>query len=146
MEGGGTSLMDALAQSYFEKFRVRVEVLPEYHKREAYSDVIREAQEALELFLKGLIRVMGAEPSHTHDPGRELAGLVDHLPKEFKPVASDLIRWSKSLRKDRELSFYGAADFIPTQEYSSKESQEVITFLTSVSKILKTWLVKVARS
>lgn len=131
--------VDPLSQSYFDKFLVRVEILSEFHKRKAYSDVIREGQEALELFLKALLRSMGAEPSFTHDPGKELAPLIHRIPADFKDLALDLVKWSKSLRKDRELSFYGAADFIPTQNYSKEDAEGVIEFLNKVSRALKKW-------
>lgn len=126
-------MKDALAQAYLEKFRVRVEVLPEYQKRGAYSEVIREGQEALELFIKAQLRLVGVDPSHSHDPGKELIGLEAKLPKALQALATDIISWSKKLRKERELSFYGAFDFIPTEEYSKDEGQEVIDFLSKLN-------------
>ncbi len=128
---------DKLAQSYFEKFLVRVEVLSEYQKRKAYSDVIREAQEALELFLKGLLRTMGLTPTFSHDPGKELSEVATRVPAEFSPILDDLVEWSRKLRRERELSYYGAADFIPTEEYSEKEAKRAITFLEDVARRLK---------
>ena len=130
---------DALAKSYFTKFKVRVEVLPEYQKRQAYSDVIRESQEALELFIKALLRHMGHEPSHSHDPGRELLTLKDRVPPHFSPLVDDLAKWSKALRKDRELSYYGAADFVPTDNYTETESADALEFLQLTYKTLVSW-------
>lgn len=138
----GDEVKDKLAQSYFEKFLVRVEVLPEYHKRKAYSDVIRESQEALELFLKALLREMGWSPSFSHDPGKELANLTDKVPADFSPISESLIDWSRKLRRERELSYYGAADFIPTEEYSEKEAAYALAFLQDVAKRLKKFLAK----
>jgi HEPN domain-containing protein len=136
----GDSVKDRLARSYFQKFLVRVEVLPEYQKRKAYSDVICESQEALELFLKALLREMGWSPSFSHDPGKELASLADKVPKEFSPICEELVEWSKKLRRERELSYYGAADFIPTEEYSEKEAANALQFLEGVAKRLKKYL------
>ena len=130
---------DALAKSYFKKFLVRVEVLPEYHEREAYSDVIREGQEALELFTKALLRHLGVEPSHSHDPGRELSEYLAKVPSHFQKVAPDIIKYSRRLRKDRELAFYGAKDFVPTESYSEEEAAEVLDFLEALSKLFKKW-------
>jgi HEPN domain-containing protein len=132
--------VDKLATTYFKKFRVRVEVLPEYKIRNDYSDVIREGQEALEIFLKGLLRVIGISPTHTHDPGKELKELRDKIPHEFSNMTDDLIRWSRNLRKDRELSFYGARDFDPDEEYTEEDAQEVIDFLNKVKKALEKYL------
>ena len=132
--------MDKLAQAYFTKFLVRVEVLSEYQKRKAYSDVIRESQEALELFLKALLRVMGWSPSFSHDPGKELSELTEKVPLEFSPITADLIEWSRKLRRERELSYYGAADFIPTEEYTEKEALNALKFLQDVSARLTRFL------
>jgi len=54
-----------LAQSYLLKARKRFIVLEVLLKEEAYSDVIREAQELVELALKGILRQVGVEPPKT---------------------------------------------------------------------------------
>jgi len=132
--------LDKLTQSYFRTFRIRVEVLPEYYKRKSYSDVIRESQEALELFLKALLRSMGWSPSFSHDPGKELADLKKNVPVQFSDMVDELVEWSKKLRRERELSYYGAADFIPSEEYSEKEAKQALEFLERVSKRLHDFL------
>lgn len=132
--------LDKLTRSYFKTFIVRVEVLPEYFKRKSYSDVIRESQEALELFLKALLRSMGWSPSHSHDPGKELAQLKESIPAQFKDLADDLVSWSRKLRRERELSYYGAADFIPSEEYDEDEARKALEFLQNVSHRLQDFL------
>lgn len=133
-------ISDALAKAYFEKFLVRAEILEEFQKRKAYSDVIREGQEALELFTKGLLRCIGVEPTHSHDPGKELLPVRKNVPPPFFKRVDEIAEWSRKLRKDRELSFCGARDFVPTQEYSSDEALSVIRFLNSISKDLKKFI------
>jgi hypothetical protein len=44
-----------LAQSYLTKARKRIKILPVLLEESAYSDVIREAQEIVELALKGVL-------------------------------------------------------------------------------------------
>ncbi len=131
---------DGLARAYFEKFLIRVEILQEFYKRKGYSDVIREGQEALELFMKGLLRETGVEPSHSHDPGRELQAVKSNVSKYFQAEVDALCVWSKKLRKDRELSFYGARDFIPTEEYTEEDAKEVIQFQQKIADLLKKYL------
>jgi HEPN domain-containing protein len=143
--GLGEEIVDKLANAYFTKFLVRVEVLPEYQKRKAYSDVIRESQEALELFLKALLRTMGWTPSFSHDPGKELSELLDRVPASFAPIAQELVDWSRKLRRERELSYYGAADFIPTEEYTEKEAGAAISFLEDTASKLKSFLTTQAK-
>lgn len=59
-----------LAHSYLRKSIVRLEVLDLFLKKQDYSDVIREAQEIVELCLKGMLRYVSIEPPNfmTSDP------------------------------------------------------------------------------
>jgi len=52
----------SLAQSYLIKARKRLKILPVLLDELAYSDVVREAQEIVELALKGMLRQVGIEP------------------------------------------------------------------------------------
>lgn len=58
-----------LAQSYFRKSLDRLDILDLLLKKGAYSDVVREAQEIVELCLKGMLRYVGIEPPKYHDVG-----------------------------------------------------------------------------
>jgi len=129
-------LTDKLALDYWRKFKIRVRILREFLKAEDYDDVIREGQEALELFLKGLLRSMNVQPDFSHDPGKQLKQYESDVPATFKSDLDDLVKWSKQLRKERELAFYGAEDFIPSEEYTKKDALEVIEFLERISKKL----------
>ena len=53
---------DSLARSYLTKARVRLKVLDVLKAEGAWSDVVREAQEVVELALKALLREVGIEP------------------------------------------------------------------------------------
>ena len=52
----------SLAQSYVTKARVRLKALAVLRDEGAHSDVVREAQELVELALKGVLRAIGIEP------------------------------------------------------------------------------------
>lgn len=116
----------SLAQSYMTKALNRLDMLRLLLKKKAYSDVVREAQEIVELCLKGMLRAVGIEPPKYHDVGP----LVLEHKKRFKGIASKdlkkMARISRELRKDRELSFYGDIDFIPTEEYTIKDARKAI--------------------
>lgn len=58
-----------LARSYLRKARDRLDILDLLSRKEAYSDVVREAQEIVELALKGMLRAVGVEPPKLHDVG-----------------------------------------------------------------------------
>ncbi|GAB6273396.1 MAG: hypothetical protein STSR0004_02590 [Peptococcaceae bacterium] len=115
-----------LAQSYLLKARKRLKVLEVLLKEEAYSDVIREAQELVELALKGILRQVGVEPPKQHDVGYLVIEFKERLPREVAEEAKKIAAISKWLRKEREFSFYGDIDFIPTEEYTLKDAQRAI--------------------
>lgn len=103
--------MDKLSEDYIKRAIIRFEILDEYLKREGYAEVVREAQETVELLLKAVLIDMGLIVPTMHD-----VSLILEKNKEFlkEPLLSncDKIRdISKALRKEREISFYGAEDF-----------------------------------
>jgi len=71
----------------------------------AYSDVIREAQEIVELALKGMLRAVGIEPPKFHDVGGLLVEHGDKYPEDVAREIGRIAEISKRLRKERELSF-----------------------------------------
>ena len=117
----------SLAESYLIKAEIRLDVLDLLFKKCAFSDVIRESQEAVELSLKGMLRFVGVEPPKIHDVGSLLLEHKDKYPKDVSKHFSRLAQISKRLRKERELAFYGDIDFIPTEEYSDKDAREAIS-------------------
>ncbi len=113
---------EGLARAYLAKARVRLKALRVLRDEGGYSDVVREAQELVELALKGMLRAIGIEPPKFHDVG---ALLVEHRAKFSSTVAERVLRAaeiSKRLRRERELSFYGDIDYIPTEEYSAEDA------------------------
>ncbi|MDQ3776871.1 MAG: HEPN domain-containing protein [Pseudomonadota bacterium] len=53
---------DELARAYRAKASKRRRVLGVLLEEEGYSDVVREAQELVELALKGMLRIVGIDP------------------------------------------------------------------------------------
>jgi HEPN domain-containing protein len=112
-----------LARSYLAKARIRLEALAVLRDRGGHSDVVREAQELVELALKGMLRGVGVEPPKVHDVGRLL---VEHADLFLPAVRGDLPRAaeiSARLRRERELAFYGDVDFIPTEQYTADDAR-----------------------
>jgi HEPN domain-containing protein len=126
-----------LAQSYLKKSQDRLDILDLLFKKGAYSDVVREAQEIVELSLKGLIRYAGIEPPKYHDVSPIL---IEHQEK-FNTLTSEelakIAKISKKLRKERELAFYGDIDFIPTDEYTLEDANEAIEGANYVVSLTK---------
>lgn len=117
---------DRLSLSYLKKAKVRLEALHFYHQKNAYSDVVRESQECTELLLKALIRFIGVEVPKVHDVSRVLLQNKARLPKVIQANLDEIAAISRDLRKDRELSFYGTEDWIPTDEYDASHSLKAI--------------------
>lgn len=115
-----------LAQSYLFKATKRLKILPVLFQEEAYSDVIREAQEIVELALKGVLRQIGVDPPKQHDVGYLLVEFKERFPAEVCNEVHHLARISKWLRKEREFAFYGDVDFIPTEEYTPQDAEKAM--------------------
>ena len=113
-----------LATSYLEKARKRLKVLDVLLAEDDFSDVVREAQEIVELTQKGMLRRMGIDPPKWHDVGGIILEHLDRFPSGLHADLKKSAVISKRLRKERELAFYGDIDFIPTEElhYFSKKS------------------------
>jgi len=129
-----------LGKSYIRKAIARFDTLEVLLKNRDYSDVIRESQEIVELVLKGILRIRGIEPPKIHDVG----GLLIEYRERFKDISlreiRKLVKISKELRKERELSFYGDVDFIPTEEYTVKDAVKCIEKVKFVIEIGKRFL------
>ena len=116
----------SLGASYLEKAAIRLKVLELLLREQAYSDVVREAQEVVELALKGVLRVLGVEPPKIHDVGPLILEYRDRLPGAVQPDADRIAEASRWLRKEREFSFYGEVDLIPTEEYGVEEAERAL--------------------
>ncbi len=124
-----------LAKSYLFKAKKRLKTLYLFLEEEDYSDVIREAQEIVELCLKGMLRKAGIEPPKIHEVSGLLLEYRDKYPQEVTRHFGELARISKTLRKERELAFYGEIDFIPTEEYTKEDAEKTIKDVEFVIKV-----------
>jgi HEPN domain-containing protein len=76
-------------------------------ERELFAATVREAQESVELFLKGALRLSGVEPSRTHDVADVLRREVSRFPDWFRAEVDDLAAISSEMAGDRGIAFYG---------------------------------------
>lgn len=114
----------SLAADYIARAGKRLAALDALYSQESWPDVVREAQEIVELALQGLLRRQRIEAPRIHDVSDLL---LDHR-KRFRPVVARqiprLAEVSRRLRRDRELAFYGSEDLTPGEFYSRKDAQE----------------------
>jgi len=118
---------DELAHDYFRRAKVRRRVLDLLFEAGEYADVVREAQELVELSLKGMLRWAGIDPPRWHDVGAVLESQRERLPDAVRgPVLATLVKASSRLRKEREMAFYGEIDLIPGKSYDREEALSAI--------------------
>ena len=117
---------DNLAQSYLKKAKARRKALEVLLTEKSYSDVVRESQQIVELLLKGVLRVVGIEPPKIHDVGKILVQNKGLLTKKMAGDVDKIAKYSFELRKDRELSFYGAYDVDPWEDYTLIDAKEAM--------------------
>ncbi|ABB13638.1 HEPN domain-containing protein [Carboxydothermus hydrogenoformans] len=117
------------------KAQKRLKILNVLLEEEAYSDVIREAQEIVELAVKGMLRQIGIDPPKQHDVSPLLSEHQEKLPADVISNIPEIMRISKWLRKEREFAFYGDIDFIPTEEYTLQDAQKAINDAIFVVKM-----------
>lgn len=111
-----------LARDYLRRSQARLRALDTLVAEESWADVVREAQEIVELTLKALLRSVGIEPPRIHDVADVLLSEVRVLPEPLVAHVSSLAEASRSLRRDRELAFYGAEDLTPSDFYRQADA------------------------
>lgn len=94
-----------LATDYVRRAAVRLRAIDVLFEAESWADVVREAQEVVELALKGLLL---AERTR--------------LPAGVRGDVERLGSISKDLRRDRELAFCGAEDLTPSTFYTRPDA------------------------
>lgn len=112
-----------LAADYVRRSVARLAAIDVLFDAESWPDVVREAQEVVELALKGCLRHFGIEPPRIHDVSEVLVSERGRLPESLGAEVPRLAAISKELRRDRELAFYGAEDLTPTDFYARSDAE-----------------------
>lgn len=112
-----------LAADYLRRAEIRLKAIQVLFDGASWADVVGESQEVVELSLKGLLRACGVEAPHIHDVSDVLLAERAHLPRAVQDQVDRLADISRSLRRDRELAFYGAEDLTPSAFYSKEDAQ-----------------------
>lgn len=113
----------SLARDYIERAEKRLLALATLFEAEAWADVVRESQETVELALKALLRTCHVEVPRIHDVSPILEAEKGALPKAIRDDLKRYQEISKSLRRDRELAYYGSEDLTPSDFYSRDDAE-----------------------
>ena len=111
-----------LGDDYIRRAKARLTALDALFAARSWADVVRESQEVVELALKGLLRLAGIEPPRIHDVSEVLTTEKSRLPQAVQQHVESLAAGSRTLRRDRELAFYGAEDLTPSGFYTREDA------------------------
>jgi len=111
-----------LGTDYVRRAKARLAAVDALFAECSWADVVRESQEVVELALKGLLRVAGIEPPRIHDVSEVLTTEKSRLPLAIQQHVEALAAGSRTLRRDRELAFYGAEDLTPSGFYTRDDA------------------------
>lgn len=140
---------ESLAKDYLTRCKHRLVAIATLHKQESWADVVRESQEVVELALKGLLRHSGIEVPRIHDVSEIMLENAAQIDMKVRDELEKIAEISRTLRRDRELAFYGSDDLTPSEfkkqlEKSGFNYIEVETgeFMKSGGSVfcLKMWL------
>jgi len=109
-----------LASDHVRRAEARLGAVDALFDRRSWADVVRESQEVVELALKGLLRAHGVDPPRIHDVADVLLNERARLPEALE--VDLLVHASRSLRRDRELAFYGTDDLTPSDFYKEADA------------------------
>lgn len=115
-----------LVQDYIMRCRSRYRALELYFSDENFADVVRESQELVELALKAVLRSSNIDPPRIHDVSQIFEENKERLPDVFQKHLRKVIQISHSLRRDRELAFYGTEDLTPSQFYKREDAEQAL--------------------
>jgi HEPN domain-containing protein len=126
-----------LPASYLKKCQSRLRALQVLFDDENFSDVVREAQEIVELCSKGILRVGLIDPPHRHDVAAELKEVKSGFSRAIAKQITELETANHWLRREREIAFYGADDFDPTEGYSVDDASRAFRYAELAVAVLK---------
>ena len=96
-----------LSRSYFRQGQARYRTAKLAYNQRNYPYSVRQAQESVELVLKGALKLVGVEHPKIHDVSDALLSNVDRFPEQFRARVDQLAKISKQLARKRAPAMYG---------------------------------------
>jgi HEPN domain-containing protein len=128
---------EEMAENYLYWAMRRVEWVRQLLGSGDYPVVVREAQECAELFLKGILRLVGVEPPREHDVSNSLRDNAHLFPDWFAQRVDELAEASRWLAENRGLAFYGdeRQRIPPSHLYGEAEAQQAWQYLETIRDV-----------
>ena len=98
---------DRMGRQYIQEAGARPALVHLALERGMWAATVREAQECVELFLKGALRLVAVEPARTHDVAAALRSESARFPAWFGASIDAVAAISTKLAGDRGPAFYG---------------------------------------
>jgi HEPN domain-containing protein len=118
-----------MAEGYLNGARIRIKYAEiSLNEDKDFAYCVRASQEAVELSIKAILRLIGVEYPKTHDPGKILERNKDKLPDWLRQEVDNIVYISRWLRAEREPSIYGdeTEGLPPTQLYTENYCRKAI--------------------
>ena len=113
----------SLVNDYLKRAEDRLDSLDLLYSKESWANVVRESQEIVELCLKAYLRHINIEVPRVHDVSGALLENKNLLKGDVEKQLKKIVTISKSLRRDREIAFYGTEDLTPTDFYAEDDAE-----------------------
>jgi len=126
---------ERLAGDYLRRAGSRVLAIEVLLREQSWADVVRESQEVVELALRALLRSMSVDAPQIHDMSPILLEHRDRLPAAAGAAVEELAAASRSLRRDRELAFYGSEDLTPSEFYQRDDAERALAMARRVLEV-----------
>jgi HEPN domain-containing protein len=106
-------------------------------ERGLWAATVREAQECVELFLKGALRLVAVEPARTHDVAEILRRESTRFPEWFRSAVDTLATISTELAGDRGPAFYGdeRQELGPQELFDEKDARRAARKVEVVAEL-----------
>jgi Uncharacterized conserved protein related to C-terminal domain of eukaryotic chaperone, SACSIN len=126
-----------IVESYIKRCEIRKSLLQNYLDLKDYADVIREAQEIIELLQKAILIYLGITPPKWHDVIDIIIENIEKIPENLRDDFIKIKEKCKYLRTQMEIAFYGEMDFIPENYYKKKDALDAIKTVKKLFSLAK---------
>ena len=126
----------SLTNDYIVRAGKRLLALEVLYREESWADVVRESQEIVELTLKGMLRACHMEVPRIHDVSSVLLEHKKRIPEPAQSSIDFLVKASRSLRRDRELAFYGSEDLTPSEFYTLHDADTAFEYARKTHQLV----------
>ena len=134
-----------MGRLYIEEATSRVELVRLAGERALWATVVREAQECVELILKGALRLVAVEPTRTHDVAEMFRREATRFPPWFRDEAERLGTISTEMAGDRGIAVYGdeRQDLAPQELFDRSDAERALANLEYVAALCERLLASV---